>query len=121
MAAPFAERSLNTSLETLELIIRYKRQRRTGEAAAVDADSTFTAEKLLAESDGERHVLLLDIPCRGHVLQQRPRRKAGFIDVVQKCGKIVVFQRPHRFSLKKWMARSTARSPVALRTSAIFA
>ena len=68
--------------ELFESIVRDERERRSGEAAAVDADSTFAAEKLLAERDRERHILLLDVPRRGHVLKQRPRRHAGLIDIV---------------------------------------
>ena len=71
MAVPFSEHSFNASLEAVELVIRDEREGRAGEAAAVDADSTFAAEKLLAERDGERHILLLDVPRRDHVLKQR--------------------------------------------------
>ena len=77
-----AKNSLDAGLEALEFVVRDERQRRSGEAAAVDADSTFAAEKLLAERDGERHILLLDAPRRDHVLKQRPRRHAGLIDIV---------------------------------------
>ena len=82
MTATATERCFNGSLELLKLLIRHEGERRSCEAAAVDADSAFTAEKLLAERDGERHILLLNVPRRGHVLKQRPRRHAGLIDIV---------------------------------------
>ena len=77
-----AEGRFDGGFEAVEFVVRDERERRASEAAAVDADSTFAAEKLLAERDGERHILLLDVPCRGHVLKQRPRRHAGLIDIV---------------------------------------
>ena len=83
MAAFISKNVLNTGLEALELVIWYKCKRRSCEAAAVDADSTFAAEKLLAERDGERHVLLFDVAGGGHILQQRPGRHAGLIDIGQ--------------------------------------
>ena len=57
-------------------------------------DRAFTAEKLLAERDRECHILLLDVAHWSHILQQRPRRHTGLVDVVQKRIKIVVLQRP---------------------------
>ena len=77
--------------ELLKLSIRHKRKNCSRKSAAVDADSTFAAEKLLAERDGERHILLLDVPRRGHVLKQRPRRHTGLVDVAQKGIEMIVF------------------------------
>ena len=82
MAVFISKNVLNAGFEAVEFVVRDERKRRVGEAAAVDADSTFAAEKLLAERDGERHILLLDAPRRDHVLKQRPRRHAGLIDIV---------------------------------------
>ena len=39
-------------------------------------------KKLLAEGNGEGHVLLFDVAGGGHVLKQRPRRHTGLIDIV---------------------------------------
>ena len=50
--------------------------------AGWDTHRALPRKKLLAERDGERHILLLDVPRRGHVLKQRPRRHAGLIDIV---------------------------------------
>ena len=72
MAMSRAEGSFDGGLEAVELLIWDERQCRACEASAVDANSAFAAEKLLAERNGERHVLLLDVARRGHVLQQRP-------------------------------------------------
>ena len=94
MAATTTEGSFDGGLEAVELVVRDEREGRAGEAAAVDADSAFTAEKLLAEGNGEGHVLLFDVARRGHVLQKRPRRHAGFVDIMQKSPKVVVLQCP---------------------------
>ena len=48
VTATATERCFNGSLELLKLLIRHEGERRSGEAAAVDADSTFAAEKLSA-------------------------------------------------------------------------
>lgn len=67
-----SENMLDAGLEAGELVIGNERQRRTGKAAAVDTDSALALQQLLAQCDGERHILLLDVARRGHVLQQRP-------------------------------------------------
>ena len=95
MAATTTEGSFDGGLEAVELVIRDERQCRSCEAAAVDADGSLTRQQLLAEGNGEGHVLLFDVAGGGHILQQRPRRHTGLIDVVQKRVKIVVPQCPH--------------------------
>ena len=67
-----SENMLDAGLEACKPVIGDKRQRRTGKAAAVDTDSALALQQLLAQCDGERHILLLDVARRGHVLQQRP-------------------------------------------------
>ena len=85
---PFSEHSFNARLEALKLVIRDEREGCAGEAAAVDAHRSLAREKLLAERNRKRHVLLLDVARRGHVLQKRPGRHAGLVDVVQKLSLI---------------------------------
>ena len=48
VAVALAEDGLNTGLELLEAVVRDERKRRTGEAAAVDADCTAALEQLRA-------------------------------------------------------------------------
>ena len=79
-----AEGSFDGDLEAVELLIRDERQCRSCEAAAVDADGSLTRQQLLAQRDCERHVLLFDVAGGGHILQQRPRRHTGLVDVVQE-------------------------------------
>ena len=57
---PFSEHSFNARLEALKLVIRDERQCRSCEAAAMDTHRALPRKKLLAERNGERHVLLLD-------------------------------------------------------------
>ena len=64
MAATTTKRSLDGSFEAVELVVRDERERRAGEAAAVDADGTLAAEQLLAKRKRQRHVLVLNVPSR---------------------------------------------------------
>ena len=89
MAVTITQNRFDSNFEAVELVVRDEREGRAGEAAAVDAHSALACQQLLAERDCERHILLFDIARRGHVLQQRPRRHAGFVDVVQERIKIV--------------------------------
>ena len=95
MAVTLAQNALNAGFEAIEPVVGDKGDRRSGEAAAVDADGALSLQQLLAQSDGEGHVLLLDIARRGHVLQQRPGRHAGGVDQAEECVKIPLLQRLH--------------------------
>ena len=72
VAVTLAQDTLDAGFEAIEPVIGDECQRCTGKAAAVDADGALSLQQLLAQSDGERHILLLNVARRGHVLQQRP-------------------------------------------------
>ena len=61
MAVALSQNVLDAGLEARKPVIGDKRQRRTGKAAAVDTDSALALQQLLAQCDGERHILLLDV------------------------------------------------------------
>ena len=69
VAVTLAQNALDAGFEAIEPVVGDKGDRRSGEAAAVDADGALSLQQLLAQSNGEGHVLLLDIARRGHVLQ----------------------------------------------------
>ena len=58
MAMSLTEGSFGAGFEAFKPVIRHKRQHRSSEAAAVDADGSLAREQLLAERDRKRHTCL---------------------------------------------------------------
>ena len=89
MTATRAKHPLYALAELIELAVRNESKRRSGKAAAMDADRALTVEQLFAQRERKGHVLMLGRTQRRDVLELEPRRAAGVVDVCQKRSKIV--------------------------------
>ena len=124
MAAALAQDGLDAAAEFLELLIRHEGLNGACKTAAVHAACAVAAQQMLGQRQRERD--LLDGPCGprgsafcGYVHDESP----DSLTYSRKAGEIVVFECTQLQTQTRllpswtWIARSTARSPAACRTS----
>ena len=69
MAGAAAEDAVYLRFKAFKLFIRNKGKRRTGKAAAMNADSAFSVQNFAAYRQRERHILMHAFTRRGDVLE----------------------------------------------------
>lgn len=78
--------------ESGQLLLRNDTQRRSGEAAAVDPDSTLAPQHTAAQSQGHSQGLVLRRAGGGDILEVFPGGCTGSIDQRQKARDVAGFQ-----------------------------
>ena len=95
MTASRSEQLVHALRKCVNHVFRHKGLARSGKAAAVNTERAFPLQQLIAQSQGNRHLLMLIRAKRNDVLQIHPGGSAGFLYQLEETGGLSLLQRLH--------------------------